>query len=178
MIQDYSVRLARLDDVADLRRLMEESMRGHLQRFLSAEQVEASFEIMGLDTQLIEDGTYFVLERDGEAAAAGGWSFRATLYGGDHSAARSLQRLDPRVDAARIRAMYVRPDHARKGLGRKIVELSESAARELGFRRMELVATAAGLPLYLACGYAAERKFEHVGRNGARVPLVAMSRSL
>lgn len=133
---------------------------------------------MGLDTQLVEDGTYFVME-DGEAiVASGGWSFRATLYGGDHTAGRSLRRLDPLTEPARIRAMYVAAAYARRGLGRKIIALCEDAARKAGFRRSELVATASGRPLYEACGYSLDREFIEMTKAGVGVPLAVMSKAI
>ena len=132
---------------------------------------------MGLDTQLIEDGTYFVVEIRGEIAGCGGWSRRATLYGGDDSPGRSAALLDPATDAARIRAMYTHPLHARQGVGRLILALSEDAARAQGFRQMELMASMAGEPLYRACGYQArERVIDD--RGGVGVPLVRMSKLL
>ncbi len=137
-------RLATRADMPALTRLMREAIETHLKAFLSPEQVAASHEVMGLDTQLIDDGTYFVI-LDGEGiVASGGWSYRATMFGGDHTSGRSPQRLDPAKDAARIRAMYVAATRPRQGLGRRIMELCESAAREAGFRRAELVATASG----------------------------------
>ena len=132
---------------------------------------------MGLDTQLIEDGTYFVVQILGDLAGCGGWSRRATLYGGDTSPGRSAELLDPAKDAARIRAMYTHPLHIRKGVGRLILSLSEEAARADGFRRVELMASMAGEPLYRACGYEArERVIDE--RGGVGVPLVRMSKSL
>ena len=112
---------------------------------LSPEQVAASHAIMGLDTQLIEDGTYLIAKRDGVIAGCGGWSKRATLYGGDHSTAlRDPELLDPAHDPAKIRAMYTNPDFARQGVGRLILEGCESAAAQHGFTSVELMATLSG----------------------------------
>ncbi len=132
---------------------------------------------MGLDTQLIDDGTYFMIEADGELAGCGGWSRRATLYGGDQTPGRSANLLDPAKDAARIRAMYTHPNHARKGMGRFIISLCEAAAKAEGFTKMELVATLSGEPLYRACGYESYEKIVD-DRGGAGVPLLRMSKFL
>ena len=145
--------------------------------FLDARQIESSRTIMGLDTQLVDDGTYFVVEADGELAGCGGWSRRATLYGGDQSPGRSAALLDPAKDAARVRAMYTHPHHARKGVGRLILSLCEAAARAEGFCTVELMATMAGEPLYRASGYGpVERILDD--RGGAAVPLLRMSKQL
>jgi GNAT superfamily N-acetyltransferase len=108
---------------------------------------------MGLDTQLIDDRTYFVVESGGRIAGCGGWSRRAPPFGGDHSSNRDDRLLDPGTDPARVRAMYTHPDFARRGVGRMILSLCEAAAAAAGFRRVELVATLAGERLYGACGY-------------------------
>jgi GNAT superfamily N-acetyltransferase len=145
--------------------------------FLDDRQIASSRTIMGLDTQLIDDGTYFIVEADGQLAGCGGWSRRATLYGGDQSPGRRAALLDPATDAARIRAMYTHPHHARQGVGRLILALCETAARAAGFTRVELMATLAGEPLYRACGYEpCERLTDD--RGGAAVPLVRMSKAL
>ena len=145
--------------------------------FLDARQIESSRTIMGLDTQLVDDGTYFVVEAEGELGGCGGWSRRATLYGGDQSPGRSAALLDPAKDAARVRAMYTHPRHTRKGIGRLILSLCEDAARAEGFRSVELMATMAGEPLYRACGYEpVERVTDE--RGGAPVPLLRMRKRL
>src|SRR3546814_3325602 len=109
---------------------------------------------MGLDKTLIADRTYWLASIDETLAGCGGWSRRATLYGGDHSTGlRDPALLDPTTDAARIRAMYTDPDFARRGVGRLVISLCEDAARAAGFARAELMATLAGEPLYRACGY-------------------------
>jgi GNAT superfamily N-acetyltransferase len=169
-------RFARSDDVDALRRLMEAAISQLQKGFLDERQIASSRTIMGLDTQLIEDGTYFVVESNGSIAGCGGWSRRATLYGGDQSPGRSAALLDPEKDAARVRAMYTHPDHARKGVGRMILGLCEAAARSEGFRSVELMGTMAGEPLYRACGYEVVERVAD-DRGGAAVPLVRMRKS-
>ncbi|MCQ8241218.1 GNAT family N-acetyltransferase [Rhizosaccharibacter radicis] len=146
--------------------------------FLSPEQVVASRAIMGLDTQIVEDGTYLLAEKNGVIAGCGGWSRRATLYGGDHSTQlRDPVLLDPARDAAKIRAMYTHPAFARQGVGRLILRRCEEAAREAGFAAVELMATLSGQPLYVAAGY---QPVETVDANvqGVVVPLIRMRKSL
>lgn len=170
-------RLARREDIPALRIVMDAAISELQQPFLDARQISASRAIMGVDTQLIDDRTYFIVDCDGELAGCGGWSRRATLYGGDQTPGRDAALLDPAVDAARVRAMYTSPRHARRGVGRLILSLCEDAARSEGFRRVELMATLAGIPLYRACGYqAGERILDD--RGGAPVPLVRMSKPL
>jgi GNAT superfamily N-acetyltransferase len=170
-------RLARREDVPALRALMEAAIAELQKPFLDANQIAASRLIMGLDTQLIDDGTYFVVELDGELAGCGGWSRRATLYGGDQSPGRDAALLDPAVDAARVRAMYTSPRHTRRGVGRLILARCEDAARSQGFQSIELMATLAGVPLYRACGYQAREQVLD-DRGGAPVPLVRMTKAL
>lgn len=170
-------RLATSDDLPALTALMERSI-GELQKpFLDPAQIASSRTIMGLDTQLIDDGTYFIVEQDGKLAGCGGWSRRATLYGGDASPGRDAALLDPAKDAARVRAMYTHPDFARRGVGRLILELCETAARAEKFRTVELMATLAGVPLYRACGY---MPIEDVvdASGGTPVPLLRMRKRL
>jgi GNAT superfamily N-acetyltransferase len=174
----FTHRLARRDDVARLKPLMDASIGELLKPFLTPAQVRASFAIMGLDTQLIGDGTYFVVEEDGQVAGCGGWSRRATLFGGDHSAGRDAALLDPAKDAARVRAMYTHPDFTRRGVGRLVLELCERAAAREGFARVELAATMAGVPLYRACGYVDIEPFESDTPEGVRVPLIRMGKPL
>jgi GNAT superfamily N-acetyltransferase len=175
---DLRLRLARPDDMPVLSALMDRAIGELLRDFLPPEGVAASYEIMGLDTQLIADGTYFVVEDAGEIAGCGGWSRRATLFGGDHSAGRDAALLDPKIDAARVRAMYTHPDHTRKGVGRIILDACEAAARAEGFSRVEMAATMGGVPLYRACGYHDIEPFEAVTSTGYRVPLIRMGKGL
>lgn len=151
---------------------------GELQKpFLSEAQIASSRTTMGLDTQLVDDGTYLIVEVEGVLAGCGGWSRRATLYGGDHSPGRDNSFLDPAKDAARVRAMYTHPAFTRRGVGRFILEVCEETARGEGFKRTELMATLAGVPLYRACGY---EPIEEIvdARGGVGVPLVRMGKAL
>ena len=148
-------RQATRDDVPALVPLVEAAIDELQRGFLDETQIAASHGIMGLDTVLIDDGTYFVVECDGVLAGCGGWSRRATLYGGDHSPGRDAALLDPATDAARVRAMYTHPAFARRGVGRLILARCEEAAAAEGFTRLELGATRAGRPLYEAAGFRA-----------------------
>ena len=170
-------RLAQRDDLDLLKALMDTAISENQKTFLDESQIASSRAIMGLDTQLIDDGTYFIVEADGQLAGCGGWSRRATMYGGDQTPGRSAALLDPTKDAARIRAMYTHPNHTRKGIGRLIISLCEEAAKAEGFTKMELVATLSGEPLYRACGF---EPYEEIvdDRGGAGVPLLRMKKSL
>lgn len=177
----FSHRLAGPEDIPAISALMERAIDRLQDDYLTPEQVLASRLSMGLDTQLIEDGTYFVVEH-GTAprlAGCGGWSYRATLYGGNHSAdLRDDRVLDPGWEPARIRAMYTDPDFVRRGIGRMMLSLCEGAARFAGFRRAELMATLAGEPLYLACGYRPVERVMKMSETGPGVPGVRMEKSL
>ncbi len=175
----FTHRLATEKDLPDLTGLMDLAI-GELQRgFLNESQIVASRQVMGLDTQLIADRTYFVVESEGRLAGCGGWSRRATLYGGDHSVAlRDAALLDPAQDSARVRAMYTHPAFARRGVGRLILSLCESAAADAGFKRVQLMATLAGEPLYRAAGYVAIEHTAAAPVNGVLVPLILMGKTL
>jgi GNAT superfamily N-acetyltransferase len=170
-------RLARIDELDALVVLMELAISELLKPFLSEAEIASSRTIMGLDTQLIRDSTYFVVEENGDLAGCGGWSRRATMYGGDVSPGRDPALLDPNKDAARVRAMYTHPSFVRRGVGRMILAACEDAARAEGFTRAELVATMAGLPLYVSCGYQTTEGFTD-DRGGTPVPLARMSKTL
>lgn len=184
-----SIRVAVSDDLAQLRELMRAAIDTLQSRFLSPEQIVASRAIMGLDTQLIDDGTYFVVEAtdrseangtaptEARLAGCGGWSRRRTLYGGDHSPGRDAALLDASREPARVRAMYTHPDFARRGVGRMILTACENAARAEGFRVLELAGTLSGQPLYLAAGYSTIERFED-DRGGVSVPLLRMQKAL
>ncbi|OYW24939.1 MAG: GNAT family N-acetyltransferase [Caulobacter sp. 12-67-6] len=172
------LRLARPEDMPALSALMNAAISELLTPFLPPEGVKASFEIMGLDSQLIADGTYFVVE-DGEAiAGCGGWSRRATLFGGDHSVGRDAAMLDPSRDAARVRAMYTHPAHTRKGVGRMVLDACERAAAAEGFSSVEMAATLGGVPLYRACDYHDIEPFTATTSTGYEVPLIRMGKAL
>jgi GNAT superfamily N-acetyltransferase len=153
---NFRLRVATTEDVAGIRRLIEASVRGLQAGDYSAAQIEGALAtVFTVDSQLIADGTYFVaLAEDGELAGCGGWSFRKTLYGGDHQVEKiAPERLDVSVDAAKVRAIFVHPKFARMGLGSLILQAAESAAIIMGFRRFEMGSTLTGVTLYTLRGY-------------------------
>ncbi len=173
----FTDRLATESDLPALRALMADAISILQRGFLTEPQIAASRLIMGLDTQLIADRTYFMVFAGDTLAGCGGWSRRTTLFGGDHMPGRDGRLLDPANEAARIRAMYTAPAFARRGVGRLILSLCEAAAVEAGFSRVELGGTLAGAPLYTACGYhIIEELLESSGP--APVPLLRMGKTL
>ena len=166
----YRIRNATDDDRPALIALIARSARGLSAGDYTPEQVEGALAgAFGVDTQLVLDGTYFVVEHAGAIAGCGGWSYRKTLFGGDAHTQRDAAELDPRTDAAKIRAFFIDPAHARKGIGRALLEHCEAAARERGFSRCELMATLPGLKLYRACGYVPGPAVQH--RLGAALTI-------
>lgn len=173
----FSLRLATMADCNAIKALMNRAIRDLQIGYLTDEQVAASFAGMGLDTQLIEDGTYFTIWERETLVGCGGWSFRATLHGGDHSAGRNLRVLDPATERARIRAMYTNPDYVRRGIGKLIIDAAEAAAHAKGFSTLEMAATMAGKLFYLRCGYSVESEwFDDHGT--VPVPLATMVKAL
>ena len=171
------LRKATADDFSDIKALMQLAISQLQKGFLTPEQIQASFVAMGLDTQLIDDGTYFCVFDQDILVGCGGWSRRSTLYGGNHSAGRNADLLDTKKDRARIRAMYTHPDHVRRGIGKMIINAGEEAARREGFTALEMAATLAGVPFYKNCGY--EIESEWLDKNGSvPVPLCTMVKSL
>lgn len=166
-------RLATAADEPALSTLMTLAIEQLQSAYLTAAQVQASHGFMGLDRRLIGDRTYFVVEAEGAIAGCGGWSRRATAYGGDHTAGRDDRMLDPATEAAKVRAMYTHPDHVRKGVGTTILALCEAAARQEGFAALELSATLAGVPLYRSFGFIDVRPFEDSG-----VPMILMRKAI
>lgn len=166
-------RAATPSDQAALSTLMTLAIDRLQDGFLTPEQVKASHGFMGLDSRLIDDGTYFLIAHGGAIAGCGGWSRRATAYGGDHSGGRDDRLLDPTREAAKIRAMYTHPDHIRKGVGTMILSLCEAAARAEGFAALELSATMAGVPLYRRFGFVDVQPFQDNG-----VPLILMRKAI
>src|SRR5215207_10652636 len=172
---EFTNRLAIRADVPELTALMDQAIAQLQRAFLDDSQIASSRAIMGIDTQLIDDGTYFIVESDGEIAGCGGWSRRATLYGGNQTPGRDSKLLDPTIEPARVRAMYTNPAYARRGVGRLILSLCEAAAAAEGFTRLELMSTLSGEPLYTAYGFRPlERLLDATG--GVSVPLVRMEK--
>lgn len=173
------IRLAHLDDVPSLNALIVESADALSRGFYRPDEIDALItHVFGVDTQLIRDGTYFVIEQESTLVACGGWSARRTLFGGDQAKALADPRLDPASEAARIRAFFVHPSVARRGLGRRLLVHCEAAAVAAGFRRAELMATLPGEPLYRAVGYSALECVAHLLPDGQAVAFVRMGRSL
>lgn len=158
--------------------LIEAAIAGNLPAFLSPREVEAARATMGLDTLLIDDGCYFLIETNGSLVGCGGWSRRKTLYGGDRTAGRDDSLSDPARDPARIRAMYTHPAWTRRGVGAMLLDLGEGAARREGFGTIELGATLSGEPLYKARGYREFGRVETIGADGVRNVIVKMRKSL
>ena len=173
------LRPAAFDDVPALRALIEQSvMRLQAGDYSEAQRRAALGTVFGIDTALLRDGTYFVIEIKGVIAACGGWSYRRTLYGADAVAGKDDARLDPAVDAARIRAFFVRPGYERRGLGRRLLDACVAAARAAGFTRAEMGATLTGAALYAACGYAPIEETAAALPGGLDLPIVRMGKAL
>lgn len=177
MTVEFTHRLATREDVSSLEPMVTRAIDVLQRGYLDSTQIAASHAVMGLDTQLIDDGTYFVIEGDGALAGCGGWSRRATLFGGDHSAGRDTHLLNPKTDAARVRAMYTHPDFTRRGVGRLILTLCEKAAAAEGFSVMQLHATLAGLPLYRAYGFEPLEEVT-IDSGGVLIPCMHMTKRI
>jgi GNAT superfamily N-acetyltransferase len=176
---DYVLRKANLDDRAAIEELIAESARGLSRQQYSGRQIEAAIaSVFGVDTNLILDETYFVADSSGLLIGCGGWSKRKTLFGGDQFASRDSRELDPKSEAARIRAFFVHPQHARKGIGRAILVACEDEARAYGFSSVELMATLPGIPLYKACGYEGDESVEIELHDGVKLQLLPMKKGL
>lgn len=173
------LRLARESDIPALHALIETSVRQLQAGDYGSEQLDGALgTVLGLDTQLIADGTYFVAEaEDGTLAGCGGWSKRRTLFGSDHAAVREDSFLDPAVDAAKIRAFFIHPDHARRGLGSAVLAACEDAARAAGFQRFEMGATLTGVKLFQARGYTVIERVEVPLRNGTSYTVMRMGKN-
>ena len=176
----YQLRPATAADIPALHKLIALSVRGLMTNAYSREQLEKALGVLlGVDTQLIEDGTYFVVEaEDGVLVGCGGWSKRKTLFGADHRAGRDAALLDPAQDAAKIRAFFVHPEWARRGIGSAILGRCEHEAYSAGFRRFEMGATLSGVPLYKANGYV---EAEHISAplpGGGVLPVIRMTKDV
>jgi len=179
----FAIRLAMAADIPVLRGLIDQSVRVLQRKDYSAEQLDAALgTAYGVDTQLIADGTYYVVEAASAAgekvlAACGGWSMRKTLYGSDHGPYRDNAMLDPARDAAKIRAFFVHPDWTRRGIASLILKTCEDAAYARGFRRFEMGATLTGVPMYAARGYAKGEQIEVPLPNGMSLTVVRMAKT-
>lgn len=169
------IRLATFQDIPELKRLLDFSVRSLSSEYYTSSQIESALKyIFGIDTQLISDGTYYIVEIDGVITGCGGWSMRHTLYGGDQHKELEDPLLDPKTDAARIRAFFVHPDYARRGIGRQIMELCEIKAKDHGFSSIELGATLPGVPLYKAMGFLEIQNIVEPLSDGEKLELVKM----
>lgn len=176
---DMPLRPARDADVPAIEALIAESGRRLSAGFYTPEQADAiTRHVFGVDTQLIDDGTYYVIEGEGAIAACGGWSRRGTLFGADRTKSGPDPLLDPTRDPARIRAFFVAPRWARRGLGRRLLAACTGAARDAGFSRLELVATRPGEPLYTAAGFEVIERFALTLPPGIEVPVARMRRAI
>lgn len=175
------LRSAEMRDVPALRELIEKSVRELQRADYSEEQIEGALgTVFGVDTRLIEDGTYYVVEAQSAGRAkvvgCGGWSKRKTLFGSDQQAGREDALLNPRTDAAKIRAFFVHPEWVRRGIATRILECCEEAAHAAGFRHLEMGATLTGVPMYAARGYVEVERIEVPLKNGVSLPVVRMGK--
>jgi GNAT superfamily N-acetyltransferase len=180
----FLVRPATPGDIPTLRKLIDCSVRVLQRADYSPQQLEAALgTIYGVDSQLIADGTYYLVEtklsqNQRVVVACGGWSFRRTLFGSDHGPNRDSELLDPARDAAKIRAFFVHPDWVRRGIATLLLKECEDAAYARGFRRFEMGATLTGVPMYAARGYKEEEKLEAPLPNGLKLTVVRMSKTI
>ena len=173
------LRVARAEDASKVDALMKQSVAEIFPRYYDHQQVESSVRyVAAVDPMLLEDGTYFVLESDGELVACGGWSRRDRLYTGSGESEGDSRVLDPATEPAKVRAMFVRSDWTRRGLGRRILEECEAAARREGFSELALGATLPGVPLYLASGFEPIEEGEIVLSDGVKLAYVSMKKSI
>jgi GNAT superfamily N-acetyltransferase len=174
-----TLRTATHADVPALRELIARSARGLSREEYRAEQIEGALKgAFGIDSQLLDDRTYFVVEEDGALAGCGGWSYRATLFGGDARPGRDASLLDPGTQAAKIRAFFIEPAKARRGIGTLLLERCEQEARARGFTRAELMATLPGRKLYAARGYVGDALVRYDLGGGESIEFVPMQKEL
>lgn len=180
--QRFVIRPARHDDAPELRALIELSVRQLQKNDYTPAQIDGALgHTLGLDTQLIEDGTYFVATPTSNPnliIGSGGWSFRKTLFGSDHGPDRTNAHLDPATDPAKIRAIFVHPEWSRQGLGTLILKHCEAAAQNAGFQKFEMGSTLTGVALYTLKGYVRQAEVAVPLPNGEALPIVRMSKTL
>lgn len=175
----YTLRKATLEDIPALEQLIALSARELSKKDYTPEQIEGALQgAFGVDTQLIKDETYFVAEANRMLIGCGGWSRRKTLFGGDHRESRDAAELHPATDAAKIRAFFVHPHWARRGIGRAILERCEAEAGAYGFRSLELMATLPGVRLYAACGFVRAERIQHKLPSGNTIEFVPMKKKI
>ena len=174
-----TLRAAGFADVPQIEALIVRSARGLSLGDYRPSQVEGALRgAFGVDTQLLRDQTYFAVEEDGRLVGCGGWSFRSTLFGGDARCDRDSSLLDPRTQAAKVRAFFVDPDHARRGIGTLLLDHCEREARARGFSHVELMATLPGVKLYAARGYVGTETVNYDLGNGETIEFVPMRKAL
>jgi len=174
-----SLRTATVEDAPAIETLMKQSGAALFPAFYGAERSESAVRYVAqVDAMLLSDGTFFVLEAGTELVGCGGWSRRYRLYTGSGDSTDDDRLLDPTTEAANVRAMFVRPDWTRRGLGRRILEECEAAARREGFRRLGLLATLAGVPLYLAYGFRPLEESEIALEDGVKLECISMEKPI
>jgi GNAT superfamily N-acetyltransferase len=176
---EYFIRRAKLEDCEKIEKLIALSARGLSMEDYTAEQVEGALHgAFGVDTQLIKDGTYFVVEADKLMVGCGGWSRRKTLFGGDKRKERNPEELNPKIDAAKIRAFFVHTDWARKGIGKSLLMRCEEEAKSYGFHSLELMSTLPGVKFYTALGFAGSEPIEYKLPNEIIITFLPMKKKL
>jgi len=175
---DYVIRKATLADRDAIAELIKDSARSLSRADYSDAQIEGAIAmVFGVDTNLIIDGTYFVAASAEGLIGCGGWSKRKTLFGGDQFSTRDANYLDPRTEPAKIRAFFIHPQHARKGIARAILEVCEAEAQAAGFKSLELMSTLPGIKLYRACGYEGDRRVELPVGESITIELLPMRKT-
>ena len=174
-----SIRLAQTADIPAMEALIHLSGEKLSQGYYTPEQIAAvNHYVFGVDSSLVEDQTYFVVTKENVLVACGGWSRRRALYGGDQRRIGTVEYLNPKTDAAKIRAFFVHPDYARQGIGDALLTACEQAAQAAGFRALELMATLPGVPFYQARGFSKLVDVSDAMPNGVEIPFVKMTKSL
>ncbi len=176
---EIKIRNAQICDIAALENIIKSSVHGLQANEYSQSQRDAAIgTVFGIDRNLINDQTYFILEIDNEIAGCGGWSFRKAMFGADTLTSQEPQKLDPNIDAARIRAFFISPNFARMGLGKLILEHCEAAAKNAGFKKAEFGSTLTGIPFYRKYGYKDIKHIETPLPNGENLGILLMGKEL